>query len=400
MKTAGPERSHWALLSLLALFLAAGPASGQAVNPAGFTPGMYAGLVSAPTVTTTGSGYLTVKLTATGSFTGALHLGAYNFTFKNTFDGNGNFVGNLVTPNGKSYFHLVMSASMGAGAGATIGGEATLQVANPIPTNPSPGPQMTFTLELDSAAGVTSPYEGLYTVKFPPPSAASSVPQGYGYGAIHVFATGVTKIVGGLGDSLAISASTYINPDGTLPVFVRPYSVKAPGIFIGVLSLGSASTTGTFVGPITWIKLRRPDDRYYSGGFSVTVNALGSAYVPPATNGTPISVPNVPTSTGSLTNVTLTYNGGGIYRSHQEQGQLLGMPAAGPYEINMLATNSTHSAYLLHPNGLFTGSYYDPLSRKRRPLAGVFVQGDNTGAGGFIGPYLIGSVLITADAVK
>lgn len=127
----------------------------------------------------------------------------------------------------------------------------------------------------------------------------SNVPQGSGYGAFTVARNGKLKIAGRMPDGEAMTAATFLGPDGGIGVFQPMYkSIKPGGSLLGTLEIdnggnadpGDNMITGT---DLTWVRPAsiKATDRTYRNGFGVPTSPV-PAPVPLAAVGGVYKVPD------------------------------------------------------------------------------------------------------------
>jgi hypothetical protein len=111
-----------------------------------------------------------------------------------------------------------------------------------------------------------------YTLVFPHP-AASTAPQGDGYGAVTVHPNGAVQLIGELGDGTPLSESGMLTQTGKWPFFAL--FDKTQGVLTGVLSFEETGTSDVD-GTVVWLE---PASTGYPQGVDTTVDAIGSKFV-------------------------------------------------------------------------------------------------------------------------
>jgi len=122
-----------------------------------------------------------------------------------------------------------------------------------------------------------APYLGHYTLAVPSGDISTSFSLGNGFGSLTVDGGGNVKMSGMLADGTKITQASQISDDGTWPLFVPLY--KGKGMIIAWISFTNRAGDDLH-GAVNWIK--QPDllAHYYSSGFALAGDAIGSAYAP------------------------------------------------------------------------------------------------------------------------
>jgi YD repeat-containing protein len=230
-------------------------------------------------------GWLSLKTTTGGTFSGSLQLGGLKYAIKGFFDGE---TGNAQTitilrktplPNLTLNLSLILTgATRGEIAGTLTDGSTllTLQINREVwgKTNLATMFSGPVSTNYNMALNVEGAHQG-----------DDDYPQGFGYGTTTIAKTGSAKTAGKLADGTAFTASRIIWPDGTLPIFVPLYANK--GVLNGAILIGQGTDYSTADNPIQgqafW---KRPastkaTDRLYALGFETQTDIAGGAYTPP-----------------------------------------------------------------------------------------------------------------------
>ncbi len=332
-----------------------------------FPAGLYSGLVlQTNALSAASSGTISLTLYAPGTYVAKLAVGSVRSIFQGQFDVGGN-VTNTVA-RGKLnplQVNLLLTQTGGTNqiTGTVSDGVFTSQV-------------------LADLAGFNNqfrcPFQGRFTFIIPPADPIDqTAPQGYGYGTLRVSKVGNVKLHGVLGDGTKISASGPASLIGTWPFYNALYQKKG-------VSLGQIDFTGPNLVDATldWLKPPIPTDRFYSGGFTISVPLTGAVYIPEKKGGPSVAGTNL---------VTL---GGGNLVSNLVKTVVV--DAFG--NVTVLAPGADKLALFEVPSsGQFSGFFVNTAINKQPVLFnGVLVQTNQVGGGLFLGTNESGFVTITA----
>jgi YD repeat-containing protein len=233
------------------------------VNP--FLPlaGTYAGLITGNAGSSAVAGFLSVKVTLNGGFSGTASLGGKKFKVKGTFDANGDATVDLP---GSPAVHLSLHLDSGTRqiTGALTGGVTAMVTASSAPfskSKPAPGGAV-----------------GKYTALLAATESAVTVPKGTGFATVTIGATGSVKVAGVLADGTKLSQGTSLVSDTQWPLFANLY--KAEGFVSGLVSYAPDPGVGEFIGTIDWLKPAVPGG-LYTAGFSTELNFSAAHYAAP-----------------------------------------------------------------------------------------------------------------------
>jgi hypothetical protein len=300
-------------------------------------------------------GSFTLVSTPKGAFTGSLQTAGTSYALGGQFDPAGAASDTVARPN--------MSA-------LTVNLQLDLTNGTDRVTGSVTDGTWTATLAGDRAIydGKTklAPQAGSYTLILPGAHGSTNEPAGDSYGALTVAENGAISFTGTLADGTKVTPSAPVSKYGQWPLYASLYGGQ--GVLWGWLSFTNASVLG---GPIAWTKLPLKT-QYYPAGFSLTAQALGTRYFPPATE---TNVLGLTTST----NLTLTLEGGGLAKGITNLITLAVnshvTPLSGP-KLSLTLTPST---------GGFAGSVVNPATSKPVSFGGVLLQGRKFGSGFFLG---------------
>ena len=301
------------------------------------------------------SGFVTVKVTSRGAYSGKLQNGGKSYSFRGTLDGQGQISSTINRGNGSA---LTLNMRLGAGTEAD-------QIFGTV----SDG---TWTAKLDGDRAVynkksnPSPNAGKYTLALPSPDGDATMPVGDGYGTVTVDAGGVARFTGSLPDGSKVSQSVALSKNGAWPLFGsfgggKGFYATSGGAYSLLLSWMNFASQATddLNGSVVWIKQADPKAKANAPVFNGEIKAFGSVF-----NG------------GNFlngTNSVVTFSGGAF-------GEGLTQVLA-PNGKSEGASGDKVSLKFSKSKGTFTGKVADPASGKSVPFSGVVVQKRNLGAG-------------------
>jgi hypothetical protein len=300
-------------------------------------------------VTSQSAGSFTATVSANRSFSAKLQLGAQSYSFSGQFNASG-FWSNSVAGRGLS--PLLVWLQLDLYGNDQISG----QVSNG---------QWTAVLLADLAVFSSAngtPLAGQYTFVIPGDVVtASSSPAGDGVGAITVGKSGGVQWSGTLADGTSVAQSTALSKHNTWPLYVSLYN--GGGLIIGWVQFASTPSED-LSSQVVWIQPGGPGTKYYPGGFTNEIPAVGSAYVsPPAPFG----------------NAQVIFSGGNL-------ASPLTIPV-GWTKGSTVVNQSTNpfSLSLTTSSGLFKGSVTLPGMKQGSAFQGVLFEKSGIGQGYFLG---------------
>jgi hypothetical protein len=332
--------------------------------------GGYSGLVQSNTPSPDTTGFISITMANTGSFSATLTFGGAHLAFKGQFDDSGDYSTSLVTKLG-----LTLSISLHAesvnGIDRITGTVSSGSFTSDLIANRS---------VFNAVSNPATQFQGYYTLLLLPDSAATSFPQGNGYGVLTVDAGGSIKLKGTLGDGTKIKQTATVSEDGSWPVYIPLYANK--GMLSGWVTLTNIVGVSDLNGTLAWTKPVQSTAKLYRNGFTNSVTAEGTRYTrPPA--GTPALVVS-----NAACNVLFTA-GAGTLSSFLSNSVTLDVAnkmspcVADGFKLKMTAAT-----------GLFSGSFLNPASHKATKFNGALLQKQNLGAGFFLGTDQSGFVTL------
>gem|GEM_PF-426707 len=323
------------------------------LNP--FTPlmGPFAGLFyDTNNIGTTNSGYLTVSMTAFGSFSAKMQLASgQKLSFSGNFTTDGVY-SNTVSAKGSAPVRVQLQlSSVNAGQiSGSVGGAgwtSPLFAVRAIYSPANPAPQ----------------HNNKYTLVIPGGSDSTAQPAGNGYGTISVDISGDVTFKGALGDGTKASQKTFINKPGVWPLFI-PY--KGGGALFGWMTFTNLNDSD-LNGTVYWVKPAASSGSY-PGGFNFTqgIHAIGSIYS--FTNGVPLL--NLPAGGASVLQLG---NPVQSFTNHFTLGT-----------DNKITSSDGLKVTVTTSTGLFKGTAVSLGDGTSVPITGVLLQKQNGAYGYFL----------------
>jgi|GEM_PF-1533050 len=365
------------------------------------------------------AGLVSVKITATGAFTGKAMLGGVSKPFSGILRNDGTarfkaktgFMDALALVNGTTSLgslSFTIDSAMGlngilsseSGALAQFVGKVSpYTTKNPVPA------------DLLNQPATGTPSKGYYTVVFAskaqsPPVNTSTYPQGDGYAGLTLTKTGSIKLAGVLADGTKYTASGALRADGTVALFTSLYAKK--GGLEGELTLADLADTDVSGTGLLWL---RPDQQgtrkppiVYAAGWpaGIRVDVMGTKYSKPASLdfGQGAADP-------ALGNATLKFHGGTLAADATERvsidpgpvhaGQVKtirpvigGIPTSSPvdYKFTLNATTGVFTGVFLYAGAGFADS-------SKAKFGGILLNkgANKAGCGYFLSPPRPGDVV-------
>ena len=330
-------------------------------NPFPSRVGTFNGLLRSPGNSTVG--FVTVTLSASGSFTGKVMLGMTGFAVQGRFDhaGDAAFEHDSAADEPILLFlHLgVEDSESGLFASVVQNGETIATMAVPHGTVPLAGTK--------------------YTLVLRPDIQRTNSPQGYGYATGTATAAGKVSWVGKLADGHMFSWSSFVDANAHLPMFVQ---LKLGESLVGEL-LFTQAASDDLRGLLAWDHPAMPLDPGFKAPFFAASDTFGSVYHVPR-SGVSILPFGAATPNGQF-----SANGPSLPTSAAEDVTLnTRSQVLAPVDAAKLKLTVTLKT------GLFSGSFIGTDSTTPRKFAGVVLQTQGYGAGFFLDPSQAGSVFL------
>jgi uncharacterized repeat protein (TIGR03803 family) len=329
-----------------------------------FLLGTYSGLaIESGSPSNNSSGFLRLVLSKTGSFSAKLTMGGVKSSFKGVFDSSGNAT-NIVPRKNLASLQVILHL---------------LDITNDTDEIVGTVSDGTFSSDLLADLALFSkvdpcPFAGRYAFEIAPVDATdTSVPQGYGYGALTVSTLGIGQMRAVLGDGTKISSTVPISVFGTWPLYVSLYKNQG-----SCLALVTVATNQTVSATANWFKAANLQNAFYPGGFATMPTLNGAMYVSPKDGGPLIA------GSGTLT------LGGGNLQSNLVKTVVI--DAKGGVTVSPAGVDNL-KLKISPTTGQFSGGFVNPVVGKTTKLAGSLVPGTNA-AGYFPGTNETGFVII------
>ena len=214
--------------------------------------GKYTGFI----VSTDGSkvlGYVkSLKLNASGKFSGSMYFNNVKYKLKGEFDENGNFKGTIEQKNQKPALVDFQFAKTEKNAS---------QINGTVTVNGVVGNLTTF------KASALSIRAGKYTILVLADKSDAASPQGNGYATMKISTNSSVKIKGVLADGEKWTAKTVITPDAEFPIYSLLYNKS--GSLAGMAYFRDLDNVSDFDSNVIWHK---------PGKFAINRSLIGSGY--------------------------------------------------------------------------------------------------------------------------
>jgi len=322
-------------------------------------------------------GLFKLNLSKSGQFTGKVKLGGVSLPLKGKILGSGFWTTTIKKKGGLTYT-ITLNLTLNLAGDRQIIGATT-----------ATGINSTFTADLNDwhiAKGadlgkVSDAFAGNYNVLLPPAltNTDTDFPAGIGFGRVNIGKLGGVKFVGKLGDGTPVTAGTKLAERNSgavvFPLFLA--LDKSRGNVSGIVAYDHTQPSSDLTAALDWAEplTTGTDPEAFTG----KVALHGSLYVKPTAgeriilqtaggigkltlNAPAYTKPPLPVST----DLALNFSTATLDTTKQSVGPL-------GAELVVLKFDSK--------TGLFTGSYKDPLFKKRIPFFGAASRKANSGAG-------------------
>lgn len=326
--------------------------------------GTYEGLCYDPEANRHDSaGFLTVRSTDQGAYSGRLALGGARYSFSGKFTRDGSAT-NTLTRTGNTPLTVTISIDLTGGSDAIQG-----TISDGSWTAAATCDRLVFNTKTNPA-----PYVGKYTVVLPGGDGdPASEPAGFSYGTVSVNGSGRVRLAFDLADGTKFSQGATISKAGYWPLYVPLYSGQGSLLSWVVFA---ESSEASFTGEVNWVKPSNASSRFYPNGFAVRHELSGSSYFAPTSPKDPVlefTVGRAQFSAGNLSNdffndILLAAN-----------------------KVKNLGTNRL-SFSISRSSGLFSGTVSAPDGSQQIPFKGAVHQKQNLGWGYFLGTNQSGRV--------
>jgi hypothetical protein len=327
-------------------------------------------------VTEASSGFFTLTLTKSGTFTGKIMTSGktYSLPAITKFDVAGHTQFTVATKANPMTFDLQLD----------IGTPANQQITGTVFDGTRTSLLIADRAVFNATINKALDYTGKYTLAIAGSDDDATSPGGFGWATLSISAGGLISASGKLADGTAISRSASVSKDGRWPFYAAYASPPAGngGAVVGWINFSNRPATD-LGGTLYWFRPAGSKPTFYQNGFSNALPVIGSAYNPT----------NKPLL--SLTNAQVTLDGGNLPLSITNQINLssnsvitVPITAANTNKLTLTITKAT---------GAISGSFANPLKPKQTiKINGVLLQNQTNAAGYFLGTNQSGAFLLEA----
>ncbi len=328
--------------------------------------GTYNGLFSeADEVRASSAGAFNIYTDTSGNYSGWLQIGFTRYTVAGQLKLDAKATNTVARWNGTS-----LTVELRFGQGSEVG-----QIFGRITDG-----SWTSLLSGGRAAyqtGGNAPQAGDYTMVFPGQVGDPSLPEGDGFGTLHVGTDGFGTLSGTLADGTSFSQAAWLTAEGEWPLYVSLYAGK--GAVISWMTFTNEATSD-LNGEFVWVKPADPSTAQYTAGFTSNTKAVGSFYVAPT--GTSKAL--------ALSTAFVSFTGGNLSTDITNTVTM----NAGSQVVNLSPNLLTLTISPLL--GSFTGQVVEPGNGVVHPFSGVVLQKMNGGFGFLPGVTRSSRVTVTA----
>lgn len=337
--------------------------------------GSYYGLISGGS--SSERGLFKLKLAKSGQFTGSVKIGTVTLPLKGKILGSGFWTATIKKKGGLTYT-ITLNLTLSQAGDRQINGTITATGINSTvvadlndwhkPAGADPGK-------------VSNTYAGNYNVLLPPAltNTDQDFPAGTGFGRVNIGKLGSVKFVGKLGDGSPVAAGTKLaKRNSGAVVFPLFFALdKSRGNVSGLVAYDNTQPSSDMTATLDWAEplTTGTDPEAFTGkialhGSHYVKPAVGERIILQASGGIGKLTLNAPAytrpTTPPPTDLTLNFPAATLDATKQSVGPL------GAELVSLKFNTST---------GLFTGSYKDPLFKKRIPFFGAASRKANNGTG-------------------
>lgn len=316
--------------------------------------GTYTGLflcTNGP-VTATNSGFVSVTVGASGSFTGKIQFPGYRTVSFNggrdAFFANGTF--------GFTY-NAFPSNPISAAMSLDLSGSGIL-AGNVASQNGSWSSQLICYRGATKLSADTVPAKGKYVADLFMGS-QTNYPETNGYASINAAAGGTLSVAGALPDGATFSESAHVSTNGIWPLYVTPSGYAENGMLMG----WETNTATNFSGQLYWYK-KAGVGVYFTNGVNTNMTTAGTNY--------PAAEPVAGT-------YSIVFQGGSL--TIPVTNSLTVVHAGGPFNPGNSSANPDRLSISLSSSGVLSGHFVHPETQKTVQFKGAYFGGTNGGSG-------------------
>ncbi len=308
--------------------------------------------------------------TAGGSVTGKILLNTQNYSISGTLDADGHFHATLLHSDQSP---LEVDITYDQTGTTTLKANLT-----------SDGTEYTASTPLATLTSARrDELNGKYTIQLPAPT-ATDTPKGTGFAYLEVKPWGDVSIKGRFGDGSKFSTRSVLGGAGdvaAIDFWAAPKYTRVGG----TLAFGTGATP-TLTGSLNWDRPPDSGSEFFPNGFSASVSASGSMYIPPDKGEHALGKTDnasVILRDGNLL-VSITHN---LDINSHDGVDILDQ---GPDDMSLKIDRK---------KGIFNGTFEHPQDGSRRKFQGALLQQQNIGRGVFTGQNQTGTVEFNLGAV-
>ena len=348
-------------------------AQASAASAATFVKATYNGLFSEinetnAVVNPLSSGFLTLSVRESGSFSGKLQISDGTSTSGAKYALSGQF-----DADGKQTLSIARKAAAGGPLNVELqyasAGQNNIITGRVLCTN--------WTAELLAYQAYSSqpPAAGTYTVRFSS-SEPDNGPDGVGAGMLSVSLSGKLSFSAKLPEGTSFSQSLNLCMQGRWPLYASLY--KGQGSILGWVEFSGSDSLS---GEIGWTKPAMPTSKYYSQGFTNVLDLQGLAFIARRSGSRPLN----------FSKGLVIFSGGGLLAPFTNT---VNLSTSGHLNDN----TSNDLSFKINPlTGLFSGKAELPGFHGHVPVNGTIFQSHNEGYGYFLLNGQSGAVLLSGD---
>jgi hypothetical protein len=283
--------------------------------------------------------------------------------------------------------HITGALSLAGTAVGSINADHALYTAVRNPRSPL----------MNVPAGVAGTYTLVFAARTPAAQGlpATAYPQGDGVAAVTITTGGIVTIHGLLPDGTPVLYSNSLSKTNTFPFYITV--AGGAGSISSQINFRSLATTDLDGAGAEWY-LPASASALYPAGWSsgIAVDILGDKYANSVPENAASVLENVPATSSSNGNCTLTVTGTSSASNFVAKlnfttyNTITAIPPANNLVIGLVGGRLPY-------NGLFTGTFTDPVTGNKDTFNGAFLQKQFLGSGFFIGDGQSGSVLFNHD---
>lgn len=337
------------------------------INPYIAVAGTYNGLChEAETNRHASSGFLTIKTTPVGGYSGKLTLGGGRYSFSGQFSEDSTVTNVLRRSGTTNTLTLKLAIDLVGGSDQILGSVSDGSWTSVIRCD----------RQLFSSANPTDK-AGRFTVIIPgDDTLAAEQPGGASFGTVNVSTAGRVSLSTTLADGTRLSQSAPISKDGYWPLYAPLYGNQGSVIsWVVFNSTEESDLSGLF----SWFKPAIASAKYYQAGFAIDQTLSGSRYTAPTNSSDPIL---------NFTSGGVEFSAGNLAASFENEISIA------ENKVTNLGTNKL-TLSINRSSGLFTGSVTPPGATKSIPFRGAIDQNLNQGWGFFLGTNQSGCVRLS-----